>query len=420
MNWRTLLAVDHDPDAVACYRANVPAERVVCAEVSPDLLDGLSPDVLLGGPPCQPYSTAGKREGGDDDRDGLPVFLACVEASRPRQVLMENVPGLLGTPELLAFVEELEALGYAVSWRELDAANYGVPQHRRRVWVWGIRDDALDSDRPREWPAPTHAHPDRCAGLFGTLEPWVTCGEALGLAPGGGGRIDGASGWSGQRVLDAGRPAFAVTGEGTNPDLVRIGTKRERSEARLDQPACTVATDGRDELRLKSHADAPVGIDRPAPTLRSGGAGHDGCRLELYRWSESMREKHPPAQPAQPAPTVLAKWAKGGAEGLIAPDGVRVRRLTPDECARLQSVPDAWVWPEVERKGGKLVPMPKTAKYRIVGNGWACRMAHAMSLALRAADPGAETVASLFCGGGLGDAGWHGWFWEPAGKAVAP
>jgi hypothetical protein len=89
-----------------------------------------------------------------------------------------------------------------------------------------------------------------------------------------------------------------------------------------------------------------------------------------------------------------------------------VRRLSPRECARLQSVPDSFIWPE---------KLTKTAMYRIVAHGWACGIAKALSAALAAADPLSRTCVDLFCGGGLGACGWHGraWTYQSAREDVA-
>ncbi len=80
-----------------------------------------------------------------------------------------------------------------------------------------------------------------------------------------------------------------------------------------------------------------------------------------------------------------------------------MRRLTPDECMRLQSAPDDFRWPE---------KISKTAKYRIAGNGWATKMGAVFAEAFALADPDSHSVIDLFCGGGLGACGWHGRYWS--------
>lgn len=466
----TVLAIDSDRWAVATYRANFPGVEVWQRDVR-EAVAGLAPgaaDVVLGGPPCQPYSHSGKREGATDERDCIPDFAAAVARVRPRQFLMENVPGLLtwdGGRHAARVRSELAALGYRVDVRSLDAVYFGVPQFRERVWFWGIREDVAAR---HEWPAATHRAPSACGtmGLFDDLPAWVTVGEALGIRAGAknlgagtnphfagdlrterditdepspcipagdrygnvlprviadgytersaGGvryaektsrdvtdgtsvtilaqahavprvglrRIEGASGWAGQRVSSTRCPAPTVSSR-SNPELV------ERAASWM-LPACRP--------------------DRPAVTISSGGDGHSAREtLVEYRWSDEMRAKHPPATAGDPSPAVMAKWHKGGAEGLIESRGL-YRRLTPEECLRLQSAPDSFVWPE---------GITKTARYRVAGNGWACLMAWHLRRALERVDPASRTVLDLFCGGGLGAAGWHGRYWARAECAEA-
>lgn len=361
--WRTILAIDHDRHAAETYRANVACDRVVCGDVR-DMIADLPPaDVVLGGPPCQPFSIAGKRLGFADARDGVPDFLAAVVAVRPRQFLMEQVPGFASFDDgryMQSVVSAMAAAGYDVDCRELDAVNYGVPQFRRRLWLWGIRRDLPGVVAARRWPKPTHVWPwpDQPCMFGGDLLPAVTVGQALGL--------DGC--------------CVRIIGGGSNPRFA--GDARTERDV-TDEPSTTIPA-------AHTHNAVPAAYE--------------------YRWSRAMREKHPPASPASPAPTVQAKWHKGGAEGLIealaAPTGPYVRRLTPDECARLQSMPDDFRWPE---------SVPKTHRYRIIGNGWSSLMARRMSEALAAADPESRTVIDLFCGGGCGAVGWHGRAWREKG-----
>lgn len=164
--FRIVSAVDADPEACALYRLNV--GPVVRSRVE-DVRDWPEAEVVIGGPPCQPYSTAGRQRGCADGRDGVPAFASVVEAVRPRVFVMENVAGLA---ERRAFAETFAALrgrmeraGYTVAHRVLDAADFGVPQHRRRLFVVG----ALSGVAP--FPEPTHGTPDR---------PHLTVRDAIG------------------------------------------------------------------------------------------------------------------------------------------------------------------------------------------------------------------------------------------------
>ncbi len=135
---------------------------------SPFSRDGLQADIttldlkadrgrfalVAGGPPCQPFSVGGKRLAADDARNGIPQFLRALADLRPHAFLMENVPGLAVStkrPYFLAVLGRLERLGYLTTWRVLEAADYGVPQTRRRLFVVGTR-----GPRRFSFPGPTH------------------------------------------------------------------------------------------------------------------------------------------------------------------------------------------------------------------------------------------------------------------------
>jgi DNA (cytosine-5)-methyltransferase 1 len=99
-------------------------------------------DVVAGGPPCQPFSIAGVHEGSSDMRDGWPAAIRAVEQIQPRGFMFENVTGLLRDKfkgYLDTILERFYALGYSVHVHGIDAVDYGVPQHRRRVLLIGIR-----------------------------------------------------------------------------------------------------------------------------------------------------------------------------------------------------------------------------------------------------------------------------------------
>lgn len=137
---------------------------------------GLGPvDLVFGGPPCQPFSVAGKGEGGNDERDGFPAAIEATRVLRPRWLVLENVGGFLFSrfaPYREQLLHQLSALFPVVSCWRLDAADFGVPQHRRRVFI--IAGPA--KVRP---PAQTHCDP-RKGSLFGQI-PWNGWGPALGL-----------------------------------------------------------------------------------------------------------------------------------------------------------------------------------------------------------------------------------------------
>lgn len=143
-------------------------------------------DVVHGGPPCQPFSVAGRQRGADDARDMVPEFVRCVREIRPRAFVAENVAAL-GKPKFADYVRQtvfdpLEQ-DYSVCQFELAADAFGVPQARRRVFFVGLRRDEPGSFVP---PPPTHCA-SRLSGRPPSLDslaliPTMGTREALGLA----------------------------------------------------------------------------------------------------------------------------------------------------------------------------------------------------------------------------------------------
>lgn len=130
--------------AVETYRNNLVGD---CHEVFLEIgMPTEEADVIVGGPPCQPFSQFGYQRGVWDSRDGFPIFLDAVQRLNPKIALLENVRGLLYRNKgyLRRVAQELESLGYAVDARIVKAVDYGVPQRRERVvlvaskvgWQW--------------------------------------------------------------------------------------------------------------------------------------------------------------------------------------------------------------------------------------------------------------------------------------------
>lgn len=121
-------------------------------------------DVIIGGPPCQPFSQLGYQRGRHDKRDGLPVFIDAMRRIRPKVAIMENVRGLLYRNKgyLRAAAQQMATLGYTVDARILNAVEFGVPQKRERVVV-------VASRVGWRWPEPSVADPVTVGVALGTL-----------------------------------------------------------------------------------------------------------------------------------------------------------------------------------------------------------------------------------------------------------
>jgi DNA (cytosine-5)-methyltransferase 1 len=182
---------DHDRRAVAAfdynhlYRGCRGFELDLTAASGADLLrlaDVARVDLVVGGPPCQAFSVAGKQRGLDDDRGGLVFdFARLVSELHPQAFVFENVPNLAKVAEGAIFKSvcaNLSGAGYTVRAEVLNAADYGVPQGRKRLVVVGI----LGRKSFPFPPAPTHAALQE-NGLFGRLQPHVTCSSAISDLP---------------------------------------------------------------------------------------------------------------------------------------------------------------------------------------------------------------------------------------------
>lgn len=109
--------------------------------------------IVIGGPPCQPFSRIGNQKGIEDARDGFPIFIDAIKRIRPKVFLFENVQNILGRHKwyLELILKELRHLGYMVEYRVLNAVNYGVPQNRERLITVGYR-TSFEYPRPEETP----------------------------------------------------------------------------------------------------------------------------------------------------------------------------------------------------------------------------------------------------------------------------
>ena len=168
--WTVAASVDHDAKALQTHEHNFPGIALATDMSDPSAVEGLigllrplGIDLIAGGPPCQPFSRAGRskirslvadgrRDAHDHRRELWRSFVQVALAVKPRAILMENVPDMaLGDDfrVVRTIVEEFESAGYHTQVRLVDAWLYGVPQHRKRLIVLARR----DTDR-FSWPEP--------------------------------------------------------------------------------------------------------------------------------------------------------------------------------------------------------------------------------------------------------------------------
>ncbi len=315
--------------------------RVVQGDVRDASYSDFGPvDLIAGGPPCQPFSIGGKHRGQRDDRNMIPEYIRAVRETRPRAFIFENVRGLArrsfrnyflfvqlqlshptvtrrkgeGWEDHLRRLEDLHTAGtdadlrYNIVCRVLNAADYGVPQVRERVFIVGFR-----SDLGIDWhfPEPTHSL-DRL--LF---DQWVT-GEY----------------WD--RV---GHP------RPKSPPARHSG--RARSLAPLAPP---------DERPWVTLREAIAGLPDPLPEREP--ADVPNHRLQLGAKAYKGHTGSPLDLPSK----ALKAGVHGvpGGENMIAFEDGTVRYLTIREAARVQTFPDQWIfegaWSEAMRQLGNAAP----------------------------------------------------------------
>ncbi|MGM9803122.1 MAG: DNA cytosine methyltransferase [Muribaculaceae bacterium] len=150
--FNVLLGIDIWQDALQTYRHNRKGAKTLCEDISAltgedivNVIGNTCVDVIIGGPPCQGFSVAGKRIV-DDDRNKLyKGFVQMVDFFRPRAFVMENVPNILSIGDGAiknAIIADFSALGYTLEYTVLTASDYGVPQNRRRAIFVGLLNGA--------------------------------------------------------------------------------------------------------------------------------------------------------------------------------------------------------------------------------------------------------------------------------------
>jgi DNA (cytosine-5)-methyltransferase 1 len=169
-----LAGFERDADACATFAKAHPRAAVVEADLNRLSFRRWrgSVEVVIGGPPCQPWSSGGKRLGREDPRDCWPGFLRALGEVEPLAFVAENVPGLASRPKsryFQALLSELGSLGFTVTAKVLNAADYGVPQKRHRLLIVGARGRRISLPPPKFGP--------------GRAKAWRGAGELIGLEP---------------------------------------------------------------------------------------------------------------------------------------------------------------------------------------------------------------------------------------------
>lgn len=133
------LGFEMNEDCCATYKKNLDGD-CVNVKINKEYSFPIA-QVVIGGPPCQPFSVGGNQKGVFDSRDGLPIFISAVKQVKPEIWMFENVRGLMykNKPYLEAIISEFEDMNYIVEYKLLRCVKYGVPQNRERMIVVGHR-----------------------------------------------------------------------------------------------------------------------------------------------------------------------------------------------------------------------------------------------------------------------------------------
>ena len=314
--------IDLLADRIETFTANHEHATGIAGDIRALALDELAditahPDVVVGGPPCQGFSSIRPFRTlteGDERNSLVEHYVLVIARLRPRWFVFENVVGLLtheGGTRLQAVLTSMEALGYRVEWRVLNAANFGVPQSRERVVIVGN-----NVGIPFIWPRPTNQHEHK--SMAGTrpevvrtyrlldhdLPPAVTLAEAIGDLP----------------PVEAGREIAAY-----NPN--RAPETAYQSRMRLRSMGLTMhKATGHSPKMLEIIRHAGANIYALPPGMVTSGFSSCYSRLDADK----------------PSTTLTVNFVHPASNRCIHP--TQNRALTPREGARIQSFPDRFLF----------------------------------------------------------------------------
>lgn len=320
-------------------------------------VNGRNVDIIIGGPPCQAYSTAGRvRDGKGMAKDArnflFESYVKILEHYKPKLFVFENVTGILSAKvnDEYIFPKVIKALGNCYNVSDdpktilFNTANYGVPQIRKRIIIMGVRKDIQDLDVLDLYNAveKTHYDPEMPEDVRGGLKQYVDVKQAIGDLP------------SVSPGQDASMDSFEYLCN--NEFLKRIGNKGVHP---LLDHICRKHNDkDRERFRVMISNHWSFGeMRRNRPDLE-----HEHARV--FDNSYVVQWWHLPSK------TILAHIHKDGFQ-FIHPDLSQARTFTVREAARIQSFPDDFVF-----KGSR------GEKYKQIGNAVPCLFAEALAKAI--------------------------------------
>ena len=384
--FEVLAGVDIDPKGMETYRFNFPKSKAIVADIRKlesrelmrmaEISEG-QVDVIIGGPPCQGFSTIGRvkiaslvRQGVwnhlkvshprfiDDPRNVLyKEFMRIVRDLRPKFVVMENVPGMMSyrNGEIVKeIIEDFKSIGYRAYARVLNAADYGVPQIRKRIIFIATRIEKAQI----VFPKPTHSNTNgntisllkflgEVAELKPDLKPYITVWEAIGDLPD---PVPGRPGLA-DYPLPYNKPPFSEYQKfmrewGGGPPDGKVHNHVARRHSERDIKVFSIMKEG------QWWRDLPPEIKK------------------LYGYRDDIfHDKMKKLVRSMPSWTITAHLYK---DGYMYIHPVQPRSITVREATRLQSFPDRFIF-----KGSR------TSQFKQVGNAVPPLMARAIALTVK-------------------------------------
>lgn len=337
-------------------------------------------DIIVGGSPCQSFSIAGKREGLKGESGLMFEYIRAVQEIMPRCFIWENVPGALSCEKGAAFgqlLSEMDALGYGLAWRVLDAQFFNVAQRRERVFLVGCIGDAqraaeiLFEQESLRWDSPSSrekrkelaADAQRGVGCSGEecMTPWDVQSKRIYSEHGCGPCLQSGTS-EGMNIQPCVAYTLKIRGGcegGGKGALVQEDMSATSNDQTLFQPI--------GYLCFNDQGGSVMSVSEEiAPTLRAQTHGHEPIVIDRAAFNQGLNAKYNPhIEETQVMDTLVAT----GHHALGAGTPMQVRRLTPRECERLQGFPDDWTM--IPWKGKEAEACPDSPRYKALGNSMA-------------------------------------------------
>lgn len=313
------IAINHDPDAILMHKTNHPYTehyQVSVWDVDPcEVCRGRPVGLMWASPDCKHFSKAKGGKPVDKRIRGLAwIVLRWAGTVRPRVIILENVeefqtwgPVRRGRPvksrsgeTFRRFIGQLDALGYAVEWRELVAADYGAPTTRKRFFLIARCDG-----RPIVWPEPTYAPADSSAVKSGQKKPWKSAAEIIDWSLPCPSVFETREQIREKYGLSAQRPLRPNT-------MRRVARGVDKFVIKSSRPFIVPVGYGEASGQLPRVHD----IDAPIPTAVGTGK-HGVCQPYMVQVNHSGAFRG--QLPGEPLHTVTAKHGYGVAEPVMAP-----------------------------------------------------------------------------------------------------